>query len=395
MSSYSELIKNFEKIRAYMREFYVYGFKSRDDYQKKSARSYDDERRRLESWLGDHMSFVRTPEGKNVFISIDSRTIRHNPLYNAWKAKSFTDGDITLYFILFDILHDPGVKRTIAQLLDEIDKNAAIADKPRPAHADFTAHVKYGGANDVRGGGHFSGRLTAPLCFAGAVCAQILARRGVTIGAHAATIGMTFDESFDPLTVTADALRAVSANPFPTISDASAQAMLAEIADAKSRGDSLGGVIECFAVGLPVGLGEPMFGGVEGRIAEAIFGIPAVKGLEFGSGFYGSTLPGSENNDPFTMDGDRIVTTSNHHGGILGGITSGMPLVLRAAIKPTPTLMQEQQTVSLSAGENAILPPKGRHDPCIVPRAVPVIEAAVAAVLLDLWLESGNFVRGV
>ena len=121
MSSYSELIKNFEKIRAYMREFYVYGFKSRDDYQKKSARSYDDERRRLESWLGDHMSFVRTPEGKNVFISIDSRTIRHNPLYNAWKAKSFTDGDITLHFILFDILHDPGVKRTIAELMEEMD----------------------------------------------------------------------------------------------------------------------------------------------------------------------------------------------------------------------------------------------------------------------------------
>ena len=121
MSSYSELIKNFEKIRAYMRDFYVYGFKSRDDYQKKSARSYDDERRRLESWLGEHMSFVRTPEGKNVFISIDSRTIRHNPLYNAWKAKSFTDGDITLHFILFDILHDPPVKRTIAELLQEID----------------------------------------------------------------------------------------------------------------------------------------------------------------------------------------------------------------------------------------------------------------------------------
>ena len=121
MSSYSELIKNFEKIRAYMRDFYVYGFKSRDDYQSKSARSYDDERRRLESWLGDHMSFVRTPEGKNVFISIDSRTIRHNPLYNAWKAKSFTDGDITLHFIIFDILHDPSVKRTISELLAEID----------------------------------------------------------------------------------------------------------------------------------------------------------------------------------------------------------------------------------------------------------------------------------
>ncbi|MBQ3125585.1 MAG: chorismate synthase [Clostridia bacterium] len=272
---------------------------------------------------------------------------------------------------------------------------AAIADMPRPAHADFTAHVKYGGANDVRGGGHFSGRLTAPLCFAGAVCAQILAHRGVTIGAHAATIGTTFDESFDPLNVTAEELRAVAAKDFPTISDMSAEAMLAEIAEVKARGDSLGGVIECFAVGLPVGLGEPMFGGVEGRIAQAIFGIPAVKGLEFGSGFYGSALCGSENNDPFTMKGDRIVTTSNNHGGILGGITSGMPLVLRAAIKPTPTLMQEQQTVSLSGGVNAVLPPKGRHDPCIVPRAVPVIEAAVAAVLLDLWLESGDFARGV
>lgn len=272
---------------------------------------------------------------------------------------------------------------------------AAIADKPRPAHADYTAYVKYGGAADVRGGGHFSGRLTAPLCFAGAVCAQILARRGITIGAHAATIGTTFDESFDPLTVTADELRSIAAKAFPTISDAAGEAMLAEIAEAKKAGDSMGGVIECFAIGLPVGLGEPMFGGVESRMAEVIFGIPAVKGLEFGSGFYGSTLRGSEHNDPFHMDGDRIVTTSNNHGGILGGITSGMPLVLRAAVKPTPTLMQAQQTVSLSAREDAVLPPKGRHDPCIVPRAVPVIEAAMAAVLLDLWLESGEFPKGV
>lgn len=272
---------------------------------------------------------------------------------------------------------------------------AAIADMPRPSHADFTAHVKYGGANDVRGGGHFSGRLTAPLCFAGAVCAQILARRGVTVGAHAATIGTTFDESLDPVTVTAAELRAIARRPFPTVSEASAEAMLAEIAEAKSHGDSLGGVIECFAVGLPVGLGEPMFDGVEGRIAGAIFGIPAIKGLEFGSGFYGTTLCGSENNDVFRMEGERIVTETNNHGGILGGITSGMPLVLRAAVKPTATIMQEQRTVSLSRGEDAVLAPRGRHDPCIVPRAVPVIEAAVAAVLLDLWLESGIFPKGV
>lgn len=284
---------------------------------------------------------------------------------------------------------------TIANTDARPDDYAAIADKPRPAHADFTAHIKYRGANDVRGGGHFSGRLTAPLCFAGAVCAQILARRGVVIGAHAATIGTTFDESFDPMTLTADQLRTVAAHAFPTISSAAAEAMLAEIAEAKCHGDSIGGVIECFALGLPVGLGEPMFGGVESRIAEAVFGIPAVKGIEFGSGFYGASLCGSENNDPFRMEGNRIVTTSDNHGGILGGITSGMPLVLRAAIKPTPTLMQEQQTVSLSASANAVLPPKGRHDPCIVPRAVPVIEAAVAAVLLDLWLESGDFPKGV
>ncbi len=272
---------------------------------------------------------------------------------------------------------------------------AEIADKPRPAHADYTAYVKYGGAADVRGGGHFSGRLTAPLCFAGAVCAQILARRGVTIGAHAATIGVVFDESFDPREVTADDLRGLAVKPFPTISDAAADAMLEAIAEAKAEGDSLGGVIECFAVGLPVGLGEPMFGGVESRLAEVIFGIPAIRGLEFGSGFWGACLHGSENNDPFRMEGKSIVTTTNNHGGILGGITSGMPLVLRAAVKPTPTLMREQETVSLSGGCDAILPPRGRHDPCIVPRAVPVVEAAVASVLLDLWLESGNFPKGL
>ena len=264
-----------------------------------------------------------------------------------------------------------------------------LRDKPRPGHADYTAYVKWRDQADMRGGGHFSGRLTAPLCVAGGIAKQILARRGVYVGAHLASVGTESDAPF-PLRPTAELFDAVAAKPFPVIDDDAGERMRAAILAAKSDGDSVGGVVECAAVGLPAGLGDPMFGGVENRLAAALFGIPAVKGVEFGDGFAAARARGSANNDPFRMEDGRVVTETNHAGGILGGITSGMPLVLRTAMKPTPSIARPQRTVSLSAGADTELVIHGRHDPCIAHRAVPVVEAVTAAVLLDLLLEGNH-----
>ena len=264
-----------------------------------------------------------------------------------------------------------------------------LADKPRPSHADYTARVKWGGHADMRGGGHFSGRLTAPLCIAGGIAKQILARRGIFVGAHLAAVGTENDAPF-PLHPTAELFDAIAAKPFPVVDDGAGERMQALILEARQDLDSVGGIIECAAIGLPAGLGDPMFGGVENRLAAALFGIPAVKGVEFGLGFGSSRLRGSENNDPFTVENGTVVTASNRAGGILGGITTGMPVTLRTAIKPTPSISRPQQTVSLSAMENTELVIRGRHDPCIAHRAVPVVEAVTAAVLLDLLLEGNH-----
>ena len=260
-----------------------------------------------------------------------------------------------------------------------------LKDLPRPGHADFTAWVKYDGYNDHRGGGHFSGRLTAPLCFAGAVCKQILERKGIHVGAHILSIKGVKDTSFDAVSVDANALKTVAEKSFPVQEDAAGEAMQVAIAAAKQKGDSVGGIIECAVTGLPVGVGEPMFDGLESRLAAAVFAIPAVKGVEFGAGFGVADLFGSENNDDFIYNADGTVETkTNNHGGSLGGISSGMPLVFRAAFKPTPSISREQDTISISKRENDKLAVVGRHDPCIVPRAVPCVEAAAAVALLDL-----------
>lgn len=264
-----------------------------------------------------------------------------------------------------------------------------LADKPRPSHADYTARVKWGGHADMRGGGHFSGRLTAPLCIAGGIAKQILARRGIFVGAHLAAVGTENDAPF-PLHPTAELFDAIAAKPFPVVDDGAGDRMQALILEARQDLDSVGGIIECAAIGLPAGLGDPMFGGVENRLAAALFGIPAVKGVEFGLGFGSSRLRGSENNDPFTVENGTVVTASNRAGGILGGITTGMPVTLRTAIKPTPSISRPQQTVRLSAMESTELVIRGRHDPCIAHRAVPVVEAVTAAVLLDLLLEGNH-----
>jgi len=271
---------------------------------------------------------------------------------------------------------------------------AELLNIPRPGHADYTARVRYNGHNDSRGGGHFSGRLTAPLNFAGAVCRQILARRGVGVGAHLLTCGGVCDAPFDEVNLDAGYLGALSKSPFPAVDPEAGGRMRAEIEAAGKDGDSVGGVVECAAAGLPAGLGDPIFDGVESRLASLVFGIPAVKGLEFGAGFAASGLRGSENNDAYLLDGGTIKTATNHHGGILGGITSGMPLIFRVAFKPTPSIFKPQQSVDLTAGCPATLQLRGRHDPCVAVRAVPVVEAAAAVCIMELFLEAYGYAIG-
>lgn len=263
-----------------------------------------------------------------------------------------------------------------------------LKDVPRPGHADYTAQIRYGGHQDVRGGGHFSGRLTAPLCVAGGIALQILARRGIYIAAHIRSVGDAEDRPFDPMGEQVKTLNTLKAASFPVLQPEAEEAIRKTILEAKAQGDSVGGVVECIVTGLPAGLGDPMFGGMEGRLAAALFGVPAVKGVEFGAGFDVARMRGSQNNDSFAVVDGKVVARSNHAGGILGGITTGMPLIFRAAFKPTPSISMAQDSVSLSRMEGETLEIVGRHDPCIVPRAVPVVEAAAAVVLLDVLLDS-------
>ncbi len=258
-------------------------------------------------------------------------------------------------------------------------------DLPRPGHADYAAHIRYNGCNDYRGGGHFSGRLTAPLVFAGAVAKQILAQRGIYVGAHIRQIGPVEDERFDPVHTDPALFQTLAEKTFPTLSDLAGERMRKEIYDARERMDSVGGAIECAVVGMPAGLGSPDFGcNVEGILSQHLFAVPAVKAVEFGAGFGFAAMYGSQANDPLTMAGDRVETTTNHTGGINGGITNGMPIVFSVALRPTASISKPQQTISLSRQENAELVVHGRHDPCVVHRAVPVIEAAAALAMTEL-----------
>ena len=257
-----------------------------------------------------------------------------------------------------------------------------LKDHPRPGHADFTAQVKYGGFQDVAGGGHFSGRLTAPICIAGGLCIQWLEEMGIQIRAHLFSVGTATDASIDMTSSEPIVLQ----EDFPVISKDSGIQMQQQIAQAKESGDSLGGCIECIVTGLPAGIGEPMFGGMEGRLALALYGIPAVKAVEFGAGMKCASMRGSEHNDPYSIENGAVKTSTNNAGGILGGITNGMPLVFRVGIKPTPSIAMTQKTVSLSSMTDDFLQIKGRHDPCIAPRAVSVVEAAAAIAIYDAVL---------
>ena len=257
---------------------------------------------------------------------------------------------------------------------------------PRPGHSDYPAYVKYGGNNDIRGGGHFSGRLTAPLVFAGSVAKQILSQMGVTIGAHIKQIGSVCDAVSNLNKTDKSLLDTLSSSTFSLIDETKEQAMRDEIEKARLSLDSVGGIIECFAVGLPVGLGGNMFDTVEGKLASILFGVPAVKGVEFGIGFGFANKRASEVNDQYEIKNGRVATLSNNNGGVLGGMTDGAPLSVSVAIKPTPSIAKKQKSVNLLTMENAELEIHGRHDPCIVVRAVPVIECAVALGLLDLMM---------
>ena len=272
---------------------------------------------------------------------------------------------------------------------DQHSKDYSIlADKMRPGHADYAGRVHYQGFNDYRGGGHFSGRLTAPLVFAGAVAKQALAQQGIIVGSHILQINDVSEARFNPLGMEDAELAALGEKSFAVMDDAVGEAMQQRILQAKGELNSVGGVIEAMALHLPVGIGAPYFDSVESRLSQAMFSVPAVKGVEFGDGFGFAVLTGAEANDAMHYVDGEVQCLTNHNGGITGGLTNGMPLILRVAVKPTPSIAQEQKTVSLKEHKDTTLTIVGRHDPCIVQRAVPVIEAVIAWTLWDLLLEA-------
>lgn len=295
--------------------------------------------------------------------------------------------------VLSGILDDTTCGTPVAAVIKNSDQHSSdyknVAHEARPGHADYTGYVRYKGFNDVRGGGHFSGRLTAPLVFAGGLCLQYLEQNGIYIGAHIASIAGVTDEGFDPCERSAEAILEPGQSAFPVIRKEAEQEMRDVIEEARLAGDSVGGVVEVAVVGLPAGVGSPMFDTVEGRLAYGFYGIPAVKGVEFGAGFRAAEMHGSENNDEFYKDGDWVRTRTNNHGGVLGGITSGMPVIARVAFKPTPSISKPQNTIDYVTQTETVMQIKGRHDPCVVIRAVPVVEAVTAIVVMDLLLEEG------
>ncbi|MBO7385403.1 MAG: chorismate synthase [Clostridia bacterium] len=326
------------------------------------------------------MTLDGLPAGNKIDMDELKRFLaRRAPGQNAWStARREKDEPEFISGLVNDTLCGAPLTAVIRNTDAKNGDYEAISDIPRPGHADYTAQIRYSGFQDKSGGGHFSGRLTLPLCVAGGVCLQLLKVEGITVMARAKSIGDVLDAgSFD---------RSVAEKTFPAADDASVERMRAAIFQAAREGDSLGGVVECVALGVPAGLGDPMFDGMENRIARAIFAIPAVKGVEFGEGFASARLRGSQNNDGYEIRDGRVGLKSNHAGGILGGITDGMPVVVRAAFKPTPSIAKEQMSVDMNTMQPVLLSVPGRHDPCVVPRAVPCVEAAVAIALYDALL---------
>lgn len=290
--------------------------------------------------------------------------------------------------ILSGVLNGVTTGAPLAMIIENTNTKSGdysnLLSVPRPSHSDYPAYVKYQGNNDIRGGGHFSGRLTASLVFAGAIAKQILAQKGITVGAHILSISGVLDDSFDKANVSEKELLAVSSKAFCVINDEVEDKMRASVEKARLDGDSVGGVIECAVVGVPVGIGANIFSTVEGHISSALFGVPAVKGVEFGAGFDFAKMTGYEANDTYSISNGNVKINKNNNGGVLGGMTTGAPIIVRAVIKPTPSISKAQKSVNLQKMTEEELVIHGRHDPCIVPRAVPVVESAVAFALLDL-----------
>jgi len=283
--------------------------------------------------------------------------------------------------------HTTGAPVCLLVWNQDVDSSQYLKNRflPRPGHADFTAFTKYGGLNDFRGGGRFSGRITAGFVMAGAIAKKLLELQGIEVLAHTVEIGgiKARPAELDKIRTSVDGSALRCADPAAT------EQMLQAIERARANDDSLGGIIEGIALNVPAGLGEPVFATLEGDLAKALFAIPAVKGVEFGSGFSAAAKRGSENNDPFAIEDGKIVTLTNNAGGILGGISSGMPIVARVAVKPTPSISQDQETVDMAKMEPATLSTRGRHDACIVPRAVPVVAAMMAVTLCDFAIRAG------
>lgn len=265
----------------------------------------------------------------------------------------------------------------------------ALKYTPRPGHADYTAHIKFDGKLDMRGGGKFSARLTAPIVFAGALCRQLLENKGIKIASHVLSIADIFDDRIDYVSPDMDVIDRLKAETFPVISIDAKSKMIDAMSKARKNLDSIGGVVECIVTGLPVGLGDSLFDGIDGTLAKYIFGVPAVKGIEFGIGFDAAKINGSENNDCFCIKDGKVVTETNNSGGVLGGISNGMPLIFKTAFKPTPSIAKPQKTVNLQTMTNEIIEIKGRHDPCVVPRGAPVVEAVTAIALVDVMMNEG------
>jgi chorismate synthase len=294
--------------------------------------------------------------------------------------------------ILSGLLDGRATGASITGIVNNKDVESKVYDVfkvvPRPGHADFTAAMKYHGFHDHRGGGMFSGRMTIPLVISGSIAMQALESKGIRVAAHSLRIGRIWAKSNPPIP---NIERVARKNDVGCADPSMAKLMKAEILDAKREKDSVGGIIECIATGLPVGAGEPFFNSVESVLSHLLFSIPAIKGVEFGAGFQVAEMKGSENNDQFKIKNGKVVTETNNAGGLLGGITNGMPLLLRVAVKPTPSIGKTQRSVNLKEMKETDLEIVGRHDPCVVPRAVPVVESVVSIGLLDLMLAGGLF----
>ncbi|MGP1569754.1 MAG: chorismate synthase [Eubacteriales bacterium] len=347
---------------------------------------------------GSHESFMSIKiTGMPAGISLSERKLQKFMNRRAPGQSDFTtrrkEEDIPEFQSGIDVVNGKCV--TNGEAICAIIKNenikyedyADFTNTPRPSHADFTAKMKYQDSVNMSGGGPFSGRMTAMLCLAGGIALQALETKGVFIGGHLKSVGNATDVSFDPVMLTIDDLKSPGNKRFPVIDDAAGEDMKQEILKAINEHDSVGGIVEIAAIGLPAGLGGPMYDKVEAKLAQILFSIPAVKGIEFGNGFGSAALRGSKNNDSFCIVKKEVKTVSNNHGGILGGITSGMPIVCRAAFKPTPSIGIKQKTVNLKEMREVEIAIEGRHDPCVAVRGVAVTEAAIAIGIFDLMIK--------